>query len=326
MTIGAFKGTALVTGGSGFLGAHVAAFLHHTGWNVAIAARESSNLWRVERLAPNTTFDRVHFDLQDEPSIQSAVDVCRPTLIVHCAAYGVNYGEQDLDIALRANVSAIASLIETSKVFGVERFVHVGTCYEYGDHPGAAQEDARLQPKGIYGVTKAAGTLLAIDRANALGVQLCVVRPFGIYGPFEGEHKFVPLVARACRGRTFLALTAGEQVRDYTYVGDIARAIAQLGVSATFPSGRIFNLASGMPMTIRAFGDAIALVASNGQPSPSPLNWGAKPYRPDEIFDVTGNPAAINDVVGWRATTPLKLGLEMTLGMRPIAMNDGEAT
>jgi nucleoside-diphosphate-sugar epimerase len=297
--------TLLVTGASGFLGAHVAASALAHGHGVRAAVRATSDRRRLDRLAPKA--EPVDLDLADRDadltSRLAGVDA-----IVHCAAYGVDYRQSDFATALELNVAASVRLAEAAAALGC-RFVHVGTSYEYGTEDGVLAEDRRLAPTGIYGVTKAAASLALQDIARRTGAPIAVVRPFSMYGPLEGDHKFVPLVIGASKEGRVVELTPGHQERDYLYVGDVAEACLALALSDRFPAGEIFNLCSGEGVSLRRLAES-AVDAAGGDRAV--LHWGAKPYRPAESMRVVGDPAKITAAIGWRAMTSLADGMKQT--------------
>lgn len=295
----------LITGASGFLGAHVAAGAVALGLDTHAGVRGSSQRDRLIRLAPHAKI--VTFDL-DSPAGTLLASLEGIDVVIHCAAYGVDYRQTDFATALTANVAGSMRLAEAASILGC-RFIHVGTSYEYGTEDGILAEDRRLAPTGIYGVTKAAATLTLQDFARRTGADLAIVRPFSMYGPLEGDHKFVPLVMAASRAGTPIELSPGNQERDYLYVGDVAEACLALACAATFPKGEIFNICSGHGVTLRDLALA-AVAAVDGDASV--LRWGAKPYRPAESMRVVGDAAKIAGVIGWRATTSLAKGMTRT--------------
>lgn len=299
----------LVTGASGFLGAHVVWALLKKGVNVVAAHRHGSNTWRLdtfEKSLNGLIFETV--DLASKNTIDYATHKHKPDVIVNCAAYGVDYRQQNCDEAIQSNITAVSWLVDAAKKNGVSRFIQIGTCYEYGNHTAAITEDACLYPQGVYSVTKASGTLLALDRARSIDLPIVVLRPFGMYGPLEGEHKFVPMLLKTCAQNGKLDLTEGEQLRDYLYVEDAATAIVAIVEVADFPNGEIFNIASGLPLTLRDFGEAAKSVAGQGK-----LSWGAKPYRSNEMMSVIANIDKLKAFVGWQPSVSLEKGLSLTL-------------
>ncbi|MBC7281927.1 NAD(P)-dependent oxidoreductase [Hoeflea sp.] len=295
----------LVTGASGFLGAHVAAGVQARGLDVRAAIRASSDRARLERLAPGVA--TADLDLTDRAA-DLAGALAGVDAVIHCAAYGVDYRQSDFATALELNVAASMRLAEAAAAANVG-FVHVGTSYEYGSEDGTLAEDRRLAPTGIYGVTKAAASLALQDLARRAGAPVVVVRPFSMYGPLEGDHKFVPMVMAASREGRAVELTPGHQERDYLYVGDVVAACLDLATTEPFPAGEIFNICSGQGISLRALASAAVKAAGGDQ---NVLHWGEKPYRPGESMRVVGDPAKIEAATGWRATTPLDQGMAQT--------------
>ncbi|HBN10041.1 MAG TPA: hypothetical protein DD435_15840 [Cyanobacteria bacterium UBA8530] len=272
----------LVTGATGFLGYHLVRRLMEKEFRPIVTRRSTSDPRRLRDLE---SLECIELELRSPESIRKALQAARPDAVIHCAAYGVDHRQQDPLEAIAINLTATTSLVEAAASVRVARFIHVGTCFEYGDHPGPISETTPLQPRSLYGATKAAGTLLALERAGHHGLPLCVVRPFGMYGAREGEHKLVPLIRRACETGEVLPLTLGEQVRDYSFVGDVTEAIFRLLNAESFPSAEIFNLAGGVPITLKDFILACASVFGGE----ALMGFGMLPYRKNEMASLVAN-------------------------------------
>lgn len=298
----------LITGASGFLGAHVTAACQNRGIPVVAAVRACSDLRRLQVLAPNV--DMIQLDVTSSLEVlRDQLRTVRPSAVIHCASYGVDYRQSDFDSAVQVNLVGTWRLLCAAAEVGVSRFVHVGTAYEYGFADEEVDEDRRLQPSGVYGVTKGAATLAVLDGGIRLGVPVVVVRPFGMYGPLEGRHKLVPMVMRAGLTMTPIELSPGWQRRDYAYVGDVSAACVELAVRHDFPAGQIFNLCSGKGLFLRTLA-AAALDAIGG--NPDVLRWGAKPYRTGEVMYLVGDNRLAERCLHWRPTTSLVSGMAMT--------------
>ncbi len=305
----ALSSRLLITGAAGFLGANIASAASQRGWTVLAGNRSKSDLQRLTALAPAA--EPTSFDIaQSSDALSMLLAELRPDAIIHSAAYGVDYRQQDMEAAVAVNILATLRLVEAAAAAGVKRFIQVGTAYEYGSSPTPLSETSPLNPTSLYGATKAAATVTALERAAARGLPLAVVRPFGMYGRLEGGHKLVPLMIRSCLDGRPLELTPGNQLRDYTFVGDIAEACLDLAATDDFPAGSVFNLGSGAPVTLRALGEAVAAVVGRGGNS---LIWGAKAYRPDEVMVIAADVAFTRERLGWRAQTSLESGLRKTL-------------
>jgi nucleoside-diphosphate-sugar epimerase len=303
----------LVTGATGFFGSHIVRILAARGHRPIALHRAGSNLDRLKRLAAGAdSFRRAVADIRIDGDIARVLDDIRPDAVVHAAAYGVDYREQDLEEAVATNVTATGRLVAAARRSGVRRFLHVGTCFEYGNHDGPLGEASALRPNSLYGSTKAGGSLLALALAGAGpgDLDLCVVRPFGMYGPLEGGHKFVPQVLTAARRGMPMECSPGGQERDYSYVGDIAEACGRLLTLDRFPAGQAVNLASGRTITMRRLAETAAAVAGS---SGGFLNWGAHPYRPGETMRIEADTAKARSLLGDLPGTSLADGLRETL-------------
>lgn len=300
-------GAVLVTGSTGFLGSHLVRTLVAKGYEVVATYRPCSNRWRLTGLPCKVQW--VPLDLGDGASIRSALRATQPKVVIHCAAYGMNYSEQSYEEGIKINISGTQLLLQRSAEAGVRRFIHSGSCFEYGNKPLPVSEEEVLEPISMYGVTKAASTLLVSQLSKALDLPSVIVRPFGIYGPADRSDKFVPRVIRACLSREAIELSGGEQIRDYSYVADAVSLYVRLVEAEEFPSGEIVNLAGGHPVPLRRIGEIIAR-SMDGQ---NTLKWGALPYRPEEIMSLTAQTDKAKRLLGWSATTSLEDGLEETV-------------
>jgi nucleoside-diphosphate-sugar epimerase len=287
----------LVTGARGFIGSHVVAWARGRGLRTNAGYRGARG--------PGV----IHLDVCDAANVHAAFEKVAPALVVHCAAYGVNYAEQDLNRALAVNVRGSLNVLEAAARCGTRRFVHLGSCFEYGSHAGFIREDAALNPSAIYGATKAAATLLMRERAAALGVPLIVARPFGTWGPGEAAHRIAPQVLTACLTRSTLDLTACDVLRDYTYVEDMAACIGSLLLVSDIAPEVVVNVGSGEQVVLRDFVLAIARMFD----AESLMRFGARAHRPTEMASVVADVSRLRELMGVIPKTPFAEGVRRTM-------------
>ncbi len=274
-----------ITGTTGFLGAHV---------YDACAAQGFDAVGLVRSPSESSGRNELRADLLDERSLDAAIDQARPDALVHCAAYGVDARQTDLGLAIATNLTGTFALYRAAARIGVRAIVHIGTGYEYGPVTELEPigESTPLRPIGVYGSTRASASTLLSGVHASLAPSVYVLRPFGMAGPGEGDHKLIPQLVRACVSGTPFPMTAGTEMRDYVAARGVARGIA-LAVehAARAPAGlNVMNMCSGTPVSIAALVGAVA--EHLGHPELPVV--GALPSRPSAL------PWAVGDPTAWR--------------------------
>lgn len=286
--------SALVTGATGFIGSALVRRLVQDGTRVVCLVRPES--------ARAATLRGVE--------VVRELESVEPTeCVFNLASYGVRPGDRDPALLIEGNVSVLAHVLRSVAPWGVQRFVHVGTCSEYAPvaAPALLQESAPLEPGSLYGAAKAAAHVFGTALARELGVPLLTLRLFGTYGPGEAAHRLIPhLVARLGRGEQ-AEMTSGEQVRDMTYIDDVVEALL---CTAGLESYRAYNVCSGTPVRIREMAEAVA--RELGQPLEL-LGLGRIPMRDYETPWIVGDPARFQGASGWRPQVALADGIRRTV-------------
>ena len=297
----------LVTGSNGFLGSHIVYHLSLRGHHVFASHRASSNLWRLNHMQSN--IELVEMDLLDAQSIRNAFETNQPDAVIHCAAYGVKYEEQDQSKAFTTNVEGTSNLICAAKKVDISRFIHIGSCFEYGDKSHPIHEDEVVEPTNIYGVSKASATLLALALSRQKKFSLVVLRPFGLWGPLEETYRLVPQVVSHCLAKKPLKLTGCKQIRDYTFVEDTASMLIDLLELSEFPSHEVFNLSSGIQLTLKEFVLSIASLFNQN----NLMLFDELPYRPTEMWQLVANIDKWRKYVGEIKQTSISQGVQKML-------------
>jgi nucleoside-diphosphate-sugar epimerase len=205
-----------VTGGTGFIGSH---FL-----NQAIAAGHDVIAQRRPGSRPRLHLPRepVWVDRALDQIFEAELVGC--DAIVHLAAHTPNPPYAALDECIYWNVYATTKLIQQAVSAGVKNVIIAGTCFEYG---GSGEGQFRIHPKTemrptlTYPISKALATTSCIGLAKFLNIKLQVLRIFQVYGEGESPTRFWPsLRSAALEGRDF-PMSAGSQIRDFIYVGNV---------------------------------------------------------------------------------------------------------
>ncbi|MFH1884603.1 MAG: SDR family NAD(P)-dependent oxidoreductase [Planctomycetota bacterium] len=294
-----------VTGGAGFIGACLCRKLVKDGNEVVVLDHPEASLERIKEI--KTAIKVIHEDLAnvDLSTLQNTFQ--KPDYVFHLASAGVNQGETNIARMIETNVSGSYKVAELSKFWEVKRLVYCGSCFEYGSGSGIV-EKSPPNPISEYGATKTAAWYITNTYAKRHGLKVTSVRPFNVYGIGESYYRLVPhVIAKALAGER-IETTLGEQSRDFICVDDVVDGLC---AAARSPGsiGGTFNLCTGIETTVKCLVEMIVGIVNPG----AEVDFGAIPYRYDEIWNLSGSPKAAQDVLGWTANTELEDGLRKTI-------------
>lgn len=293
----------LITGASGFIGSHLLRILVSMDRNVHIIVR-SSNFWRIRDVIHET---HVHFvDLTDHKRLCRVISDIKPHIVYHLAAYGVNYNQKDTQTLFKVNVSATMSLLEALSKCDVHKLIVCGSCFEYGDISGIITQKTPPDPVSIYGASKTVEVMVTKIIAKISGIPYVVCRPFGVYGPYEPPDRIIPYTFISIIDGKPLKYTGGKQIRDYTYVGDVASALVK--AAGVKEKSLEVNICSNEPIRLKKLVSTAMKIAGSRQKA----EWGAIPYRADESRSLVGDNSATKKFLHWEPSVPLEEGLEKT--------------
>jgi len=286
-----------VTGAGGFVGSLVTRQLLESGDEVAVLC--SPNAGRLHGVLDSVTV--IPHRLAHRAEIRAALEAFRPDACIHLAWYAEpgKYLDSPENIPL---LQQSLDLLETLISVGCGRVVMVGTCAEYDTDFGYLREDTPRKPATIYAACKLSLGLVGQQRAAAANIHFAWARLFYLYGPGEDSRRLIPsLVAALKQGKPFDA-TLGEQVRDYLHAHDVASALITL---ARQPASGVYNISSGIPITLRALMETVAEIVGGRHL----IRFGALPYRPWEPMFICGDNRKLK-AIGWTPRYGLQEGLK----------------
>ncbi|MBL0169317.1 MAG: NAD(P)-dependent oxidoreductase [Gemmatimonadaceae bacterium] len=299
----------LVLGASGFIGRWVARSLASCGADVTCGVRDVAAM-RALSNAYGLETRVVPVDLLDAMAVADLIDAWRPTITFNLAGYGIDRSERNEARSWRINAELVEQLGELvhrtpSGLWPGQRLVHAGSALEYGPIGGSLPEDARPAPTTLYGVSKLAGTRSLVDQWPLSSVT---ARLFTVYGPGEHDGRLLPTLLEARRHTQLVGLSEGLQLRDFTYVEDVAEGLLRLGRQPSIPGG-VVNLATGRQCRVRDFAETTAVVL--GIPS-SRLSFGALPGRTDEMPHDAVSVTRLRQILGWVPSISVADGVQRT--------------
>jgi nucleoside-diphosphate-sugar epimerase len=292
----------LVLGASGFIGGWVVRALHAQGAVVHAVVREAARAVAPPQWIPQSRI--VAADLARPTAVSRVVDAVRPAIVFNLAGYGVDPAEREPAAMMAMNAGLVLELCERLAQEADDgwmgaRLVHAGSALEYGPVAGRLDETRMATPTTDYGRTKLLGTEHVVRRSAASGLRAVIARLFTVYGPGEHPDRLLPSLQRLARSGGRLALTAGEQRRDFTYVEDVAEGLLRLGLCLVSP-GEVIHLATGRLTSVREFAETAASVLGI---DPRALDFGALPVRAEEMCHDEVDIARLRRLTSWSPPT-----------------------
>jgi nucleoside-diphosphate-sugar epimerase len=297
---------ALVTGAAGFVGSHLSAALLDDGAEVLgvdaftdyySRLRKEQNLAHL-RGRPGFSF--LEDDLSEAPlaPLLDGVDC-----VFHLAGQpGVraSWGP-DFVQYVRHNIAATQRLLEASMLHPLRRFVFASSSSVYGDAEAyPTPESLRPQPVSPYGVTKLAAEHLCEVYRTSFGVPVASLRLFTVYGPRQRpDMAFSRLVAAALAGEEFEVYGDGEQTRDFTFVGDVVKAMRDAAASDWCG---VANIGGGSRTSLNAVLDIVSDLCGE-------LRVVRRPQATGDVRHTAADTSVARAAFGYRPRTSLPEGL-----------------
>lgn len=296
MSTGRFR-RALVTGGAGFIGHHLAGALLRRGLEVTVL--DDLSMGRRENVPEGARF--VQGDVRDPEVVTvalSGVDcVFHEAAIVSIRA-SVEGFVRDADVNLVGTLNVLQCMADS----GVKKAVLASSMAVYADSPRPVplREDAPIGPISPYGVAKLASEHYWLLMSGHFGLDATVLRYFNTYGPNQTLTPYVGVITifinRLLRGEAPVVYGDGEQRRDFVHVDDVVAA--NLAVLDAAAAGRTFNVGTGHATSVN---DIARELVARLAPGLSPRH--ASPVE-GEMRNAVADASALSEATGWKPARP----------------------
>lgn len=242
----------IVTGGAGFIGSAVIRHLIKNTEHSVICLDKltyAGNLASLKEIEKSDRYSFVKADICDREAVEAIFKKYQPDGIMHLAAE--SHVDRSIDGPLafiNTNIIGTYTLLDVSRFYAKEhpdfRFHHISTDEVYGDLPldgGMFTEETPYDPSSPYSASKASSDHLVRAWHRTYGLNTMVTNCSNNYGPYHFPEKLIPLVIlNALDGKTLPVYGKGEQVRDWLFVEDHARALCR--VFLTGKPGETYNI------------------------------------------------------------------------------------
>ncbi len=275
------------------------------GAHVSILVREGSDLSRIADVLQDV--DMLKVDSYDSSSVLAVTGNQSWEAIAHLGWQGVTSRDKDEIFQLTGNLDFLVTLLTVSERCGARVFMGLGSQAEYGNVEGRVREDCPASPVTLYGKAKDLCRQTAASFCDTSGIRFCWLRFFSLYGPGERPPWLIPSLIQALHRGEHFPMTSCEQARDYLYIDDASRALAEALRRDTVRG--VYNVASGDPVRLREIVETVESLTGGG----GSVGIGEIPQRGDQPGEIVADIERFTRDAGWVPQMDLDSGLELTV-------------
>jgi dTDP-glucose 4,6-dehydratase len=319
----------IVTGGAGFIGsALVRHLVLNRGYEVLIvdALTYAGNLASLAAVEDKANYRFLRADICDRPAMERAVTEFRPDRIMHLAAEShVDRSITGAADFIQTNVIGTFTLLEAARAYWsvldaahkqAFRFLHVSTDEVYGSlgEEGLFKEESPYDPSSPYSASKASSDHLAKAWQRTYGLPVVVSNCSNNYGPYHFPEKLIPpTILNALAGERLPVYGKGENIRDWLYVEDHARALDLIAERGRV--GETYNVGGRNERrnidVVRRICDVLDELAPANRPREELIEFVTD--RPGHDTRYAIDASKLETEVGWRAQENFDTGVAKTI-------------
>jgi len=305
--------TYLITGGTGFIGSHLAEYIleNDPDSRVLLLARgdggtSRENIYYLFKKYKN----RIRFakiDIRDYDKVKETIK--GTNVVFHLASQpnpdrSIIHPRETFEINITGTINVLEACLESSSV---EKIVLQSSSEVYGEVVYTpVDENHPLNPTHPYSASKLAAERIAYSYYKTYGLPVTIARPFNTFGPRQKPPAVIPsFIERILENKPIVIHGDGKQARDYVYVKDVVRGLFLLSEKGR--EGEIYNFATGRALSILEIAKKIANLLNKE------LSVVYAPPRPAEPRLLIGSYEKAKKELGWEPEYTFEEGLRETV-------------
>lgn len=281
----------LVTGGNGYLGKQL----------VSALKKEQADVFIMDNQL-ETNGNSFNTDITDRDAVAKVIKTIQPEIIFHLAASLHRERNFDrFDHINNVNHHGTFNLLLALKDIPYQNFIFTSTSEIYGSNTPPFTEQQIPHSASPYSLTKLYAENLISNFSDTYHKHFTILRLFNFFGKDMPANFFIPQMVEALKNDSHFKMTEGGQKRDFLYVDDIVQALI---LSACHENGHneIYNVCSGNSVSLKE----LALEIHNELDSGCDIQFGALPYRENEVWNMVGENKKIKDKLGFKVQYDFK--------------------
>ena len=292
------KNNILIVGGTGFIGYHLAKKCLQKGWKVTSISSKSP---QKKRYLPKVKYTLC--DITRKKSLERNIQKSFK-YVVNLGGYVEHSNKK------KTFESHYIGCKNLTKIFLKKipiSFVQMGSSIEYGSTKSPQKENAKCNPKSVYGQAKLLASMHLINLFKKKKFPSTILRLYQAYGPRQDLNRFIPIIISGCINNKKFPCSNGNQSRDFLHVNDVVDAIIK-SLTNKNARGQIINIGSGKPKKVKNIINYINKILKGGYPL-----FGKIKLRKDEILKVYPDINKAKNKINWRPKISFKKGLKKTI-------------
>ncbi len=294
------KNKILITGGTGFIGYHLAKKCLDLNWSVDSISTKSPP---KKRKLKKVNYFKIDISKKKKlnKNLKSDYD-----FVVNLAGY-VDHSKKDKTI--KSHFNGCKNLANFFLNNNLKKFIQVGSSIEYGKSRSPQKENKKnlQETYSNYGNAKLLSTKFLLELKKNYDFPVTILRLYLVYGPKQDVNRLIPFTIMNALKKNKFNCSAGKQFRDFLYIDDLINAIVKT-LKNKKTNGEIINVGSGNPISVKKLILKICKLAKGGQPQ-----FGKVSLRKDEILKLYPSLNKIKKILNWRAKINLDEGLKKTI-------------
>lgn len=303
----------LITGGTGFIGSHLAELCVQQGFNVTVFDRYNPNndLGWLEQSKCKSDMNIILGDIRDYDSVSRTTE--GQDIILHLAALiGIPYSYVSPLAYLKTNIEGTYNILEAARKKNIDQILITSTSETYGTAQYTPIDEKHpLVGQSPYSASKIAADQLAVSYYNSFGLPIKIVRPFNTYGPRQSSRAIIPtVISQILNGQKELKVGNLGPTRDLTFVKDTASGFLSI-LKCEDLFGQVTNIGMNKEISI---GELINKISSSIgvevyiESDPNRI----RPQK-SEVDQLLCDNSKIRKNTDWEPEYNLDTGLELTI-------------
>lgn len=314
----------LITGGAGFIGLNfVKLLLQETDVRLTVFDKltYASHPEEMDELLKLSHFRFIQGDITLQHELDQAFDEVYDAIIHFAAESHVDRSIESAEPFIQTNVLGTYRMLEAVLKGKAKKLIHISTDEVYGDlelDDPAFTELTPLSPNNPYSASKASSDLLVKSYIHTHQLPAMITRCSNNYGPYQHEEKLIPTIIRkAINGEKIPIYGDGQQIRDWLYVEDHARAVKQVLESGKV--GQVYNIGGGNEKTNL---DLTKTILTQLGISHDRIAFVQDRKGHDRRYAIDAS--KLKRELGWRQETSFEAGIEKTINWYYAKFDQGE--